>query len=63
MNKSYPILGSEEDSLFSLKGEAEMNEKIEAVCAVIMVIIEAVRLYREIKNGSDDKSGPFSFGL
>jgi len=59
MNNSYPIPGSEEDSLFSLKGEAEMNEKIEAVCAIIMVIIEVVRLFMEIKKGPEDKSGPF----
>lgn len=38
-----------------------MNGNIQAICAIVMVIIEAIRLYREIKKGSDDKSEPFSF--
>ena len=60
-NKSYSVQGGEENSLFNLKGEAKMNGNIQAICAIVMVIIEAIRLYREIKKGSDDKSEPFSF--
>ena len=60
-NKSYSVQGGEENSLFNLKGEAKMNGNIQAICAVVMVIIEAIRLYREIKKGSDLSSEPFSF--
>lgn len=35
-----------------------MEEKIEAICAVIMVVVEIIKLFMESKRGPDDKSSP-----